>query len=266
MPKDFEDPPGENRRRLWYIRALAKTKKLSPSSEDISSFCVSSGGLRADNPMHFPFLIGAFISALINSSRHKEFHLYTSQFDDIEDLGCNLPKGKKVTIHGDGGDGIGRLMDGGKIIVNGNAGNAVGIDMEDGKIEIHGNAGDHVGMFMKGGSITIDGNAGRMLGGDIIGGKIVVKGDAGELVGGGDFEITRVRSRLGLIYVRGNIASVGGRERDEPNSQVKIYHRGRLVYDGPKVHQHIGIYKDIQTLSENEYWMAIYNKYAIRRK
>ena len=74
-------------------------------------------------------------------------------------LGCGS-SGKKITIHGTPGNGLGQYLNGSTLEVFGNAQEAVGDTMNDGDIIIHGSVGDACGYGMRGGRIFIEGNCG----------------------------------------------------------------------------------------------------------
>jgi glutamate synthase domain-containing protein 3 len=124
-------------------------------------------------------------------------------------LGCAMPSGKTLLIHGTPGNDMASYMDGGSIEVFGNAQDQVGNTMNDGKIIIHGRCGDAAGYAMRGGRIlvrddcgwrvgihmkqyeqkcpmvVIGGNAGNFLGEYLAGGIIVLLGHAGEYLATG---------------------------------------------------------------------------------
>ncbi len=74
-------------------------------------------------------------------------------------IGCGS-SGKKLTIYGTPGNGLGHYLDGSTIEVFGNAQEAVGDTMNEGSIIIHGNVGDACGYGMRGGRIFIQGDCG----------------------------------------------------------------------------------------------------------
>lgn len=124
-------------------------------------------------------------------------------------LGCAMPAGKTLLIHGTPGNDMASYMDGGHIEVFGNAQDQVGNTMNDGEIIIHGRAGDATGYAMRGGKIfvrddcgwrvgihmkqyeqkcpvvVIGGNAGNFLGEYLAGGVIILLGTAGEYLATG---------------------------------------------------------------------------------
>lgn len=137
-------------------------------------------------------------------------------------LGCALPQGKRLAIHGVPGNDMACYLDGGDIEVFGNAQDQIGNTMNDGRIVIHGRCGDAVGYGMRGGQIfvrdgcgwrvgihmrqfeekcptmVIGGDAGSFLGEYLAGGIIVLLGRPGPYLATG--------MHGGVIYLRHAIA------------------------------------------------------------
>ncbi len=78
-------------------------------------------------------------------------------------LGCGS-SGRRFTLRGTPGNGLGQYLNGSTIEVYGNCQEAVGDTMNDGDIIVHGNCGDACGYGMRGGSIFIEGNVGYRAG------------------------------------------------------------------------------------------------------
>lgn len=138
-------------------------------------------------------------------------------------LGCALPKGKTLKIHGVPGNDMACYMEGGSIEVFGNAQDQIGNTMDDGNIVVHGRCGDAAGYGMRGGqifvrdgcgwrvgihmkqfeekcpAIVIGGDAGSFLGEYMAGGIIILLGQAGEYLATG--------MHGGVIYMRHEIDS-----------------------------------------------------------
>lgn len=87
------------------------------------------------------------------------------------------------------------------IVVEGPAGHFVGYEMESGIIVVKGDAKESVGISMQGGMIIVEGNAGIDVGFDMKGGE---------------------------IHVHGSIEDLA------TQAMGRIYHKGRLIYDGEK--------------------------------
>lgn len=103
-------------------------------------------------------------------------------------LGCAMPEGKRLEIHGTPGNDLACYMDGGSIEVFGNAQDQVGNTMNGGEVVIHGRCGDATGYGMRGGRIFIRDDCGWRVGVHM---KeyadrrpaIVIGGDAGSFLG-----------------------------------------------------------------------------------
>ena len=137
-------------------------------------------------------------------------------------LGCAMPAGKRLEVHGTPGNDMACYMDGGEIEVFGNAQDQIGNTMNDGCVVVHGRCGDAAGYAMRGGSIfvrdscgwrvgihmkqydekcpsiVIGGNAGSFLGEYMAGGVIVLMGSPGEYLATG--------MHGGAIYLRSGLA------------------------------------------------------------
>ena len=103
-------------------------------------------------------------------------------------LGCALPAGKRLKIHGVPGNDMACYMDGGIIEVFGNAQDQIGNTMNDGCIVVHGRCGDAAGYGMRGGQIFVRDGCGWRVGIHMkqFQGKcpaIVIGGDAGNFLG-----------------------------------------------------------------------------------
>ena len=103
-------------------------------------------------------------------------------------LGCGMPVGKRLEIHGVPGNDMACYMDGGEIEVFGNAQDQVANTMNDGDIVIHGRVGDAAGYGMRGGRILVRDGCGWRVGIQMkqYGDKapaIVIGGDAGSFLG-----------------------------------------------------------------------------------
>lgn len=133
-------------------------------------------------------------------------------------LGCALPQGKKLEIHGVPGNDLACYLNGGTVEVFGNAQDQVGNTMNDGCIVVHGGCGDAAGYGMRGGrmfvrdncgwrvgihmkqfedkrpSLVIGGDAGSFLGEYLAGGVIVLLGRPGAYLATG--------MHGGVIYLR----------------------------------------------------------------
>ena len=158
---------------------------------------------------------GAFISAMINTSKHNSFML-RGKVHEFDAVGYQLGKEKAITVEGSTGDYLGEKMTGGYIEVLENAGHSVGKEMTTGSILIRKNASDNVGNNMNGGSIIVDGDVESKLADSMDGGKIIVKGNAGSNLG---FLMSG-----GEVVVHGNVdslsADLGYNAKNQP---LKIF-------------------------------------------
>ncbi len=124
-------------------------------------------------------------------------------------LGCAMPEGKRLEVHGTPGNDTACYMDGGDIEVFGNAQDQLGNTMNAGSIVVHGRCGDAAGYSMRGGTIfvrddcgwrvgihmkqyqdkrpviVVGGDAGSFLGEYMAGGVIVLLGHPGEYLASG---------------------------------------------------------------------------------
>lgn len=103
-------------------------------------------------------------------------------------LGCAMPAGKALKIHGVPGNDMACYMDGGSIEVFGNAQDQIGNTMDDGCIVVHGRCGDAAGYGMRGGNIFVRDGCGWRVGIHMKQFKskrpaIVIGGDAGSFLG-----------------------------------------------------------------------------------
>lgn len=137
-------------------------------------------------------------------------------------LGCAMPEGKRLEVHGVPGNDMACYMDGGEIEVFGNAQDQIGNTMNGGRIVVHGRCGDAAGYAMRGGRIlvrddcgwrvgihmkqyegrcpviVIGGDAGSFLGEYMAGGIIVLRGRPGSYLATG--------MHGGTIYLREPLA------------------------------------------------------------
>ncbi len=103
-------------------------------------------------------------------------------------IGCAMPKGKRLEIHGTPGNDMACYMDGGDIEVFGNAQDQIGNTMNAGSVVIHGRCGDAAGYAMRGGEIFVRDGCGWRVGIHMKQYQdkcpvIVVGGDAGSFLG-----------------------------------------------------------------------------------
>ena len=118
-------------------------------------------------------------------------------------LGCAMPTGKTLEIHGVPGNDLACYLDGGCIVVHGRCGDAAGYGMRGGQIFVRDGCGWRVGIHMKQfedkrPAIVIGGDAGSFLGEYLAGGVIVLLGKPGRHLATG--------MHGGVIYLKHRIA------------------------------------------------------------
>ena len=70
-------------------------------------------------------------------------------------LGCTLPVGKRLEIHGTPGNDLACYMDGGEVEVFGSAQDQTANTMNAGSVVVHGRVGDAAGYAMRGGELIV---------------------------------------------------------------------------------------------------------------
>jgi glutamate synthase domain-containing protein 3 len=113
-----------------------------------------------------------------------------------------------ITVHGNAGPGVGENMMSGTIRVAGFASTAAGASAHGGLLAIHGDAALRCGISLKGGDIVVGGGVGSFSAFMAQAGRIVICGDAGDALGDSLYEA--------VIYLRGNVRSLGADARFEP--------------------------------------------------
>lgn len=116
-----------------------------------------------------------------------------------------------ITVHGNAGPGVGENMMSGTIRVTGFASTAAGASAHGGLLVIHGDAALRCGISLKGGDIVVGGDVGSFSAFMAQAGRIVICGDAGDALGDSLYEA--------VIYVRGEVRSLGADARFEPMQQ-----------------------------------------------
>ncbi len=122
-----------------------------------------------------------------------------------------MNKHASITVHGNAGPGVGENMMSGTIRVEGFASTAAGASAHGGTLIIHGDAALRCGISLKGGDIVVGGSVGSFSAFMAQAGRIVICGDAGDAVGDSLYEA--------VIYVRGNVRSLGADARFEDMSE-----------------------------------------------
>jgi glutamate synthase domain-containing protein 3 len=112
-----------------------------------------------------------------------------------------------ITVHGSAGPGVGENMMSGSIRVEGFASTAAGASAHGGLLVVKGDASLRCGISLKGGDIVVGGDVGSFSAFMAQAGRLVICGDAGDALGDSLYEA--------VIYVRGNVASLGADARFE---------------------------------------------------
>ncbi len=119
-----------------------------------------------------------------------------------------------VVIEGSASTGVAENMMSGKVHVRGFASNGAGASAHGGLLVIDGDAGLRCGISLKGGDIVVGGSVGSFSGFMAQAGRMVICGNAGNALGDSLYEA--------VIYVRGEIASLGADARIEPLGETDI--------------------------------------------
>jgi len=126
-----------------------------------------------------------------------------------------------VTIHGNAGPGVAEGMESGRVHVKGYASVAAGAAGHGGLLVIDGDTSLRCGISMKGIDIVVGGSVGDYSGFMAQAGRIVICGDAGEGLGDSLYEA--------VIYVRGQVKSLGADAREEPMTETDCAELRRLL-------------------------------------
>ncbi len=119
-----------------------------------------------------------------------------------------------ITIEGSASTGVAENMMSGRVHVKGFASNAAGASAHGGLLVIDGDAGLRCGISLKGADIVVGGSVGSFSGFMAQAGRMVVCGNAGHALGDSLYEA--------VIYVKGEIASLGADARIEPLGEADL--------------------------------------------
>lgn len=125
-----------------------------------------------------------------------------------------MNKTATVTISGSAGTGVAENMMSGKVHVKGFASNGAGASAHGGLLVIDGDAGLRCGISLKGGDIVVGGSVGSFSAFMAQAGRMVICGDTGDALGDSLYEA--------VLYVRGNIKSLGSDAQIEPMSKEDL--------------------------------------------
>ena len=119
-----------------------------------------------------------------------------------------------VVIEGSAGTGVAENMMSGRVHVKGFASNAAGATAHGGLLVIEGDAGLRCGISLKGGDIVVGGSVGSFSAFMAQAGRMVICGNAGDALGDSLYEA--------VLYVKGNIKSLGADAQTEPMTSADI--------------------------------------------
>lgn len=127
---------------------------------------------------------------------------------------AGMNKQARVTVHGNAGPGAAENMMSGLVRVRGFASTAAGASAHGGCLVIEGDASLRCGISLKGADIVVGGSVGSFSAFMAQAGRILVCGDAGDALGDSLYEA--------VIYIRGDVRSLGADARFEPMEQADL--------------------------------------------
>jgi glutamate synthase domain-containing protein 3 len=125
---------------------------------------------------------------------------------------AGMNKLARVTVNGNAGPGAAENMMSGFVRIRGFASTAAGASAHGGCLVVEGDASLRCGISLKGGDIVVGGSVGSFSAFMAQAGRIVICGDAGDALGDSLYEA--------VVYVRGNVRSLGADARFEPMSDA----------------------------------------------
>ena len=123
---------------------------------------------------------------------------------------AGMNKHARVTVHGNAGPGAAENMMSGLVRIRGFASTSAGASARGGCLVIEGDASLRCGISLKGADIVVGGSVGSFSAFMAQAGRMVICGDAGDALGDSLYEA--------VIYVRGEVKSLGADDRFEPMS------------------------------------------------
>jgi glutamate synthase domain-containing protein 3 len=162
-----------------------------------------------------------------------------------------MNKTATVTILGSAGTGVAENMMSGKVHVKGFASNGAGASAHGGLLVIDGDAGLRCGISLKGGDIVVGGSVGSFSAFMAQAGRMVICGDAGDALGDSLYEA--------VLYVRGNIKSLGADAQIEPMSEGDLITVADLL-SRAGMHHDPAEFKRIASRRELYHWNADANQ------
>lgn len=125
---------------------------------------------------------------------------------------AGMNKHARVVVNGNAGPGAAENMMSGLVRVRGFASTSAGASAHGGCLIIEGDASLRCGISLKGADIVVGGSVGSFTAFMAQAGRIVICGDAGDALGDSLYEA--------VIYVRGEVKSLGADARFEPMTQA----------------------------------------------
>jgi glutamate synthase domain-containing protein 3 len=132
-----------------------------------------------------------------------------------------MNKQASIIVHGNVGWSVGENIMSGLIRVKGNASECAGASGHGGLIVIEGDCSSRCGISLKGADIVVGGSVGHVSGFMAQAGRMVICGDAAAGLGDSIYEA--------VIYVRGQVSSLGADAREEPMSEADCAAVGALL-------------------------------------
>jgi len=125
---------------------------------------------------------------------------------------AGMNKLANVTVNGNAGPGAAENMMSGLVRIRGFASTSAGASARGGCLVIEGDASLRCGISLKGADIVVGGSVGSFSAFMAQAGRMVICGDAGDALGDSLYEA--------VIYVRGEVKSLGADARFEPMTDV----------------------------------------------
>lgn len=176
---------------------------------------------------------------------------------DVEIVGhtgyytASMNKQAFVTINGNTGTGVAENMMSGRVHVKGFASVSAGASAHGGLLVIEGNTSLRCGISLKGADIVVGGSVGSFSAFMAQAGRIVVCGDAGDALGDSLYEA--------VIYVRGNIKSLGADAQIEPMSTTD-YETVAILLDKANFSYNPQEFKRVASAKQLYHWNADANQ------
>ena len=152
-----------------------------------------------------------------------------------------------VVVHGNAGPGCAENMMSGRVEVKGFASGGAGASAHGGLLVIQGDAGLRCGISLKGGNIVVGGDVGSFSAFMAQAGTMVICGDAGDGLGDSLYEA--------VLYVRGEVKSLGADARFEPMGDTDIATVKQLLADAGLSHK-ASEFKRIASAKTLYHWNA----------